>query len=182
MWSVSILTDVVIVVTALQDPVFSKPLIHTTLISSTNSNYLIAQHYILLFIVICTTILDYMVFVKNKRYKNRQDDYNLSKSYQISENIVTLKFILPLDIAFALFLSTHLTGAVILRAMKSSVSPANFHACYDILYNIIHLHSLVTLLIFLRCAKYFKARPVMIEIDQHRVMYLSSCKRSGLKT
>uniref|UniRef100_A0A915CXS5 G-protein coupled receptors family 1 profile domain-containing protein n=1 Tax=Ditylenchus dipsaci TaxID=166011 RepID=A0A915CXS5_9BILA len=170
-WTLTLLTTAAIIITACFDPAFSKPLIHTTFTTSSNSSYLIALNFILLFIVICTAILDYIIIVKNRNNKKRGSAYDLNKRYQINENVVTMRLILPLDIAFALFFSIYMASTLVLRSARSSLTPGQFYSIFNIASSLLHLHSLVSLLIYLYYTKIIKSRVLMVNPEKQAAIY-----------
>lgn len=60
-------------------------------------------------------------------------EYNLSENYQLNENINAIRLILPLDIAYLLFMSMYLAMVIVLRMFQLKIPQSTFLACYNLI-------------------------------------------------
>ena len=68
-------------------------------------------------------------------YRSSVSDYSLSTSFQLNENILSMRLILPMDIAYATIYLLYNALVVLLRSYKEELSIAT----YVFYYNIINL-------------------------------------------
>ncbi|KAI1721064.1 serpentine type 7TM GPCR receptor class ab chemoreceptor domain-containing protein [Ditylenchus destructor] len=163
-WTLTFVVSFLIVYTALLDKEkFAKPMVYLSLTTTINMHYLIYLHYFLMFLVIMTSILDYVLIVQNRRYRQKnQATYSLSMNYQLRENVVTMKLILPLDISFTIFFSIYLTAGTYLRSTMSSMTINDYMCLYEIVNTLFPFHTVVTLFLYMR---YVKAQELTREVD-----------------
>ncbi|KAI1710022.1 serpentine type 7TM GPCR receptor class ab chemoreceptor domain-containing protein [Ditylenchus destructor] len=159
-WALTLLIAGSVVFLALQDPTFSKPLVHVNLLTDTNATYSLYVHFVTLALIFITAIMDYILLVKNRNNRCRTDSlcYSLSRKYQIKENIVVMSLIWPLDMWYAAVFSVYYIGSCYIRLVRANLSVAQFVANYDVLYMLLPMHSIVTLLLYLRFVKKCKSK------------------------
>ena len=58
-------------------------------------------------------------------------DYSLSRNYQLNENTVAMRLILPLDISYALLYILYISIVLVIRAFKSQLSNARYAVYYN---------------------------------------------------
>ena len=64
----------------------------------------------------------------------RQEEYNLSRNYQIKENLVIMKLVLPVDIAFSIFFTLYLAGSTFVRLDKAQMTQVQYTTYYESIY------------------------------------------------
>ncbi|KAI1701285.1 serpentine type 7TM GPCR receptor class ab chemoreceptor domain-containing protein [Ditylenchus destructor] len=133
-WALTFLINASIIVLALQDPTFSRPLVHITLTTETNSTMQIYLNLVGFALVIVTAIMDYLLLVVNHKNRSMNDSYSLSRIYQVKENIIVMNLIWPLDVWYAIALSIYYAGSSYIRLIRDKLTSAHFVAYYDILY------------------------------------------------
>uniref|UniRef100_A0A914NRH8 Uncharacterized protein n=1 Tax=Meloidogyne incognita TaxID=6306 RepID=A0A914NRH8_MELIC len=85
--------------------------------------------------MIVTTICDWRIIILNRKIKNLNKNsakYSLSQSFQLNENTLSMRLILPLDLSYALFYSFYIVFAIILRAYKSSMPITQYILFYNV--------------------------------------------------
>uniref|UniRef100_A0A915D9K7 Vomeronasal type-1 receptor n=1 Tax=Ditylenchus dipsaci TaxID=166011 RepID=A0A915D9K7_9BILA len=98
-----------------------------------------------------------------KTYETKGITYGVVCLVFVRKNLITMRLVFPLDLAFAFFFSTYLAGATVLRSFKSSITSAQFIGNYDFIYSLLSLHSVVSILIYLRFTKLSKVKAIVIE-------------------
>ncbi|KAI1702192.1 serpentine type 7TM GPCR receptor class ab chemoreceptor domain-containing protein [Ditylenchus destructor] len=167
-WSLAVAINSFMAILAFKDPAFQIPSAHISLTTNSNSVFLISNHFFLMAIVIITAAIDYFLLYTNRKNKSNVEDYSLSRSYQIHENIIVMKLIWPLDICFAVVFVIYLSGASYLRFIRDRLTEAQFVADYEVIYMILPMHSIVTLLLYLHFVKNNKNRVTsVIESADH---------------
>ncbi|KAI1694477.1 serpentine type 7TM GPCR receptor class ab chemoreceptor domain-containing protein [Ditylenchus destructor] len=147
-----------VVVQALRDPTFSQPLVQVSLTAETNATFQIYMNFLGLALVIVTAIMDYLLLVENRKKRVMNTDYSLSRTFQINENINIMNFIWPLDVSYAVVFSLYLAGSTFIRLISNKIAYAQYVACNNILYTVLSMHSIVTLLLYLRFVKKSKSK------------------------
>ncbi|KAI1703372.1 serpentine type 7TM GPCR receptor class ab chemoreceptor domain-containing protein [Ditylenchus destructor] len=167
-WSLAVAINCFMAILALKDPAFQNPLAHMSLTTNSNSVFLISNHLFLMALVIITAIIDYYLLYTNRKNKSNVEDYSLSRSYQIHENIIVMKLIWPLDVCFAVVFVVYLSVASYLRFIRDRLTEAQFVADYEVIYMLLPMHSIVTLLLYLHFVKNNKTRVTsVIEPGDH---------------
>ncbi|KAI1704818.1 serpentine type 7TM GPCR receptor class ab chemoreceptor domain-containing protein [Ditylenchus destructor] len=186
-WTLTISETVYVVVQALRDPKLSQPLIQVSITTETNATFQVYMNLLGLALVIVTAIVDYALLVANRKNRSRHNDYSLSRVYQIKENIDIINFIWPLDVWFAVVYLIHLAGATYTTIIKDRISYAQYVANYDILYMVLSIHSIVTLLVYLRFVTKCRSRvagiisepndPTRTHFEQLNEQWITNLKR-----
>uniref|UniRef100_A0A183BIK2 G_PROTEIN_RECEP_F1_2 domain-containing protein n=1 Tax=Globodera pallida TaxID=36090 RepID=A0A183BIK2_GLOPA len=153
LWLITALFSVYIVYTSLQDTVtFSKPLIYISMTTKYNAQVFINIHYFFLFLVTCVSLADYVLIRLNKlvvqRAKARME-YNLSRSYQSNENIVTIRLLFPLDFSYSLFFTIFIVLSAYVRMDKDAMGLLVYNRAYEGIQLILSLHAVITLATYL---------------------------------
>ncbi|KAL3074286.1 hypothetical protein niasHS_015116 [Heterodera schachtii] len=132
-WLVALLTVFGIVLSDLSDPIFSQPLAIVSLTSQNNAMAIIFLHCAVLFLLIVTSIGDYWVQKKNRKLSTRYNlnsaefgNYSISRNYQIRENLLTIRLILPLDISYAILFGIFLLFGLIFRFYRDLLNGDDF--------------------------------------------------------
>ncbi|KAL3101846.1 hypothetical protein niasHS_003255 [Heterodera schachtii] len=154
MWLLAVLFCTYIVITAFADTVtFSKPLVYLSMTTSFNAQVFINIHYLFLFLVICVALADYLLIKLNKlaiqRAKNKVMPYNLSRSYQAKENIVTIRLLFPLDFSYTLFFTIFIISSAFVRFYKDEMSLLVYNRAYEGIQLILSMHAIISLSTYL---------------------------------
>ena len=65
-------------------------------------------------------------------FSNKNATYSLSKNYQLKENLLSMRLILPLDAAFVLLFCVYVVTGFFLRLYKDKISPLHYISYYYI--------------------------------------------------
>ncbi|KAI1701287.1 serpentine type 7TM GPCR receptor class ab chemoreceptor domain-containing protein [Ditylenchus destructor] len=154
---------------ATKDPTFlEKPVMHISITTSTNSDYLLYTYFFYLAIVIITAITDYILLYKNRKNRSQVEDYSLTRTYQINENIIVMKLLWPLDVCFAIVFAVYLSGTIYLRLIRIKLIFAHFMAHNAVITMILPMHAILTLLLYLHFVKHNKSRAAsVVESGDH---------------
>ncbi|KAL3074466.1 hypothetical protein niasHS_015296 [Heterodera schachtii] len=158
-WLASLLYLACIVGLALADPQISgHPQGVVYLTSDYNANLIFWAMLFTMLLVVATALCDWRIYLLNKRL-NRvgngpSTEYNLSLKYQINENILSMMLIIPLDLLYALIYPIYNVIVLVLRAYRQMLSTANYVSYYHMANTLLFLHSLVTLVVYIRFIKY----------------------------
>uniref|UniRef100_A0A183BS33 G protein-coupled receptor n=1 Tax=Globodera pallida TaxID=36090 RepID=A0A183BS33_GLOPA len=157
-WLVSLFYIFCVILTALLDSdAFAQPLGLISLTSKYNAQAIIYSYYAVLLLLIITAVGDFWVFYVNKKLiRNRsigQTVYSVSANFQMNENLMTMRLILPLDISYAILFGIYLLIGIILR-YSNQMSNTNYVAFYRIAATLLLLHSAVTLAIYIQFIKF----------------------------
>uniref|UniRef100_A0A914I0J7 G-protein coupled receptors family 1 profile domain-containing protein n=1 Tax=Globodera rostochiensis TaxID=31243 RepID=A0A914I0J7_GLORO len=155
-WAFAFSFILYIILTDLSADGFSQPLGVVSLTSRNNAQGIIYLHYALLLLLIVTSIGDFWVKIMNQKQLNRSakyGNYSVSKNYQMRENLLTIRLILPLDISYAIFFGIFLLIGLAIRFYRLQMSKGDYVAIYNSAITLLLLHSAVTLVIY---NKYFK--------------------------
>ncbi|KAI1703373.1 serpentine type 7TM GPCR receptor class ab chemoreceptor domain-containing protein [Ditylenchus destructor] len=164
-WILTAVINGFMLILAWNDPKFHKPTLHIVLTTDSNSTYLIFTHFFFVTVIIITAILDYFLLYTNRKNKSKTEDYSLSRSYQINENIIVMKLIWPLDVCFAIVFAVYLIGTGYLRFIRERITVAHFVANYEVIYMILPMHSIVVLLFYLHFVKRNKSRASSVAVE-----------------
>ncbi|KAI1702191.1 serpentine type 7TM GPCR receptor class ab chemoreceptor domain-containing protein [Ditylenchus destructor] len=181
-WVLTAVINGFMLVLAWNDPKFHQPTLHIVLTTDSNSTYLIFTHFFFVAVIVVTAILDYFLLYTNRKNKSKTEDYSLSRSYQINENIIVMKLIWPLDVCFAIVFAVYLIGTGYLsqsvcqffahvkifahfRLIRERLTVAHFVANYEVIYMILPMHSIVVLLFYLHFVKSNKSRASSVVIE-----------------
>uniref|UniRef100_A0A915NA91 Serpentine receptor class gamma n=1 Tax=Meloidogyne javanica TaxID=6303 RepID=A0A915NA91_MELJA len=114
-WSLSIVYTIYVILSALADTdTFGQPMGVVYLTSKYNATIILYTYYLILFIATITTICDFVIYRKNKTFKK-------SANYQLNENLLAMRFILPLDASYALFFGLYLISVAALRIYRDKI-------------------------------------------------------------
>nr|CAD2178456.1 unnamed protein product [Meloidogyne enterolobii] len=108
------------------------------LVNKSTANLIIYVNILTTLMVILTAFFDWRITVTNRRIQELRSsvsDYSLSTSFQLNENILSMRLILPMDIAYATIYLLYNALVVLLRSYKEELSIAT----YVFYYNIINL-------------------------------------------
>ena len=75
-------------------------------------------------------------------YKFRIFGYSLSRNFQLGENILTMRMILPIDLTYALGTVLGQSLAICIRMFRAKLNDQQFMLMYDM------LNTVITILIF----------------------------------
>ncbi|KAI1699554.1 serpentine type 7TM GPCR receptor class ab chemoreceptor domain-containing protein [Ditylenchus destructor] len=178
-WTITFALSFYIVLTALREfGKNGKPLLFLILTTPENSYVVNYMHCVLLFLVFMTTIVDYLVISQNRKYRHRlkHSGYSLSMNFQLRENIITMKLILPLDIFFTIIFTVYLIAATFMRFTYSfsiTITPIDYMFGYELINALFPLHTMATLLLYMRYIKYHEASRVVkiVPTDLHKEIY-----------
>ncbi|KAF7632443.1 hypothetical protein Mgra_00008138 [Meloidogyne graminicola] len=135
-WLLSIIYTIYIICSALADnETFGKPMGIAYLTSKYNSTIILFINYLVLFIATITTIFDFFVYHTNKKIKKRNKTsfkYSLSANYQLNENLLLIRYILPLDASYALFFGIYLIIVVLVRIYRDVIGDVNYISFYSL--------------------------------------------------
>ncbi|KAH7706379.1 hypothetical protein AAVH_26398 [Aphelenchoides avenae] len=133
--------------------------------SKTNRGYQITASYIMLGIDLCTALLDYCIMMLNRRRKRRTSpEYDLSRSYQISENVtVTTGLVLPLDLCNVLIYITYMICMIVLRTFRPQHTDHRYGALVELVSSLTLSQAPLSLLIGLRFLNNAKRKTVVVD-------------------
>uniref|UniRef100_A0A914L2F7 Uncharacterized protein n=1 Tax=Meloidogyne incognita TaxID=6306 RepID=A0A914L2F7_MELIC len=133
-WSLSIVYTIYVILSALADTdTFGQPMGVVYLTSKYNATIILYTYYLILFIATITTICDFVIYRINKTFKKRNKTsftYSLSANYQLNENLLAMRFILPLDASYALFFGLYLISVAVLRIYRDKIGDVNYISFY----------------------------------------------------
>ncbi|CAK5079468.1 unnamed protein product [Meloidogyne enterolobii] len=148
-WVISIGYSIYIILMAFADPAMA---IQGAIFLSTKStaNLTIYVSILTTLMVILTALSDWKITKLNKKIKQRRFislknklenffyfskniffGYNLSKSFQLNENILVMRLILPMDIAYATIYLIYNALVVLIRIYKDKISSTNYVFYYS---------------------------------------------------
>jgi hypothetical protein len=117
-----------------------------------NGQPILLANILMLLLAISTAICDWRIFLLNRRIRSRANPrgYSLSRNYQLNENALVMRLILPLDVAYALLYSLYIASTMLIRAYKPLLSFGD----YIFLYNLADTVSLADSLTMPGCPKF----------------------------
>ncbi|KAH7702065.1 hypothetical protein AAVH_30789 [Aphelenchoides avenae] len=109
----------------------------------------------------------------NKKRQNRvSPHYDLSRNYQISENIiVTTRLVLPLDVCNVALYITYVSGMILLRSLRTQVYDHRFAALVELDSVLTLSQAPLSLLIGLRFINSAKRKTEIIEQPAETDLY-----------
>nr|CAD2186738.1 unnamed protein product [Meloidogyne enterolobii] len=158
-WVISIGYSIYIILMAFADPTMA---IQGAIFLSTKStaNLTIYISILTTLMVILTALSDWKITKLNKKIKQRSKNiffgYNLSKSFQLNENILVMRLILPMDIAYATIYLIYNALVVLIRIYKDRISPTNYVFYYSTLDTLLYLYSTVTIIVYIKLIKFIR--------------------------
>ncbi|KAI1701278.1 serpentine type 7TM GPCR receptor class ab chemoreceptor domain-containing protein [Ditylenchus destructor] len=164
-WILTTLETSYVVVQALRDPTFWQPLVQVSLTAETNATFQIYMNFFGLALLIITAIMDYLLLVENRKKRLTNTDYSLSRTFQINENINVMNFIWPVDVSYAVVFSIYLAGSTFIRLISNTIAYAQYVAISNILYTVLSMHSIVTLLLYLRFVRKSRAKVTAVIVE-----------------
>nr|CAD2177527.1 unnamed protein product [Meloidogyne enterolobii] len=159
-WLISIIYYIYISLAALADTEeFGQPkgLIYIT--SKYNALPMFYMTIFTLILMIVTTLCDWRIIILNRKIKNLTKNsakYSLSQNFQLNENTLSMRLILPLDLSYALFYSFYIVFAIILRAYKSSMPLTQYILFYNVDDTFLFVHTAITLIVYISFVNYIK--------------------------
>nr|CAD2182945.1 unnamed protein product [Meloidogyne enterolobii] len=164
-WSLSIVYTIYVILSALADTdTFGQPMGVVYLTSKYNATIILYTYYLILFIATITTICDFVIYRINKTFKKRNKTsftYSLSANYQLNENLLAMRFILPLDASYALFFGLYLISVAVLRIYRDKLGDVNYISFYCLATMLPLLHSFITLFIYICFLKRIQRRKIL---------------------
>ncbi|KAI1699555.1 serpentine type 7TM GPCR receptor class ab chemoreceptor domain-containing protein [Ditylenchus destructor] len=158
-----------------------KPLLLLVITTPRNRYPIAYMHWVLMLLIILTSVADYMVIVQNRRYRKKLQDveYNLSMNFQLRENMVTMQLIWPLDVFFTIIFTVYLIAGSYMRSSLVDLSPVDYMFVYELINTLFPLHTFATLLLYTR---YIKAHEVsrsvkIMPINYHKEMYFKELQK-----
>ncbi|CAK5085940.1 unnamed protein product [Meloidogyne enterolobii] len=121
---------------------WNKMLAYNATVTNRSNLLSIYQTYFMLFILSLTILGDYLLLRKNGKmrkmvFSNNQqlnnNGYSLAENYQFHENLLAIRFILPLDIAYGLTNSIYFGLVIILRSFQPVLPFSVFLANYNLI-------------------------------------------------
>uniref|UniRef100_A0A1I8BBC4 G_PROTEIN_RECEP_F1_2 domain-containing protein n=1 Tax=Meloidogyne hapla TaxID=6305 RepID=A0A1I8BBC4_MELHA len=138
---------------------WNKMLAYNATVTIRSNILTIYQTYFMLFVLALTILGDYLLLRKNGKMRKmvfnianqRQqiNGYSLAENYQFNENLLAIRFIFPLDIAYGLTNSIYFGLVIILRSFQPIISFSVFLANYNLI-TILQLLYISTAFIFFR--------------------------------
>ncbi|KAL3098322.1 hypothetical protein niasHT_021594 [Heterodera trifolii] len=182
-WLVALLTVFGIVLSDLSDPIFSQPLAIISLTSQNNAMAIIFLHCAVLFLLIITSIGDYWVQKKNRKLISRYTlnsaefgNYSIIRNYQIRENLLTMRLILPLDISYAILFGIFLLFGLVFRFYRSQMTKEIYVSVYNSATTLLLLHSAFTLVIYIKFIKYSSPNYDFANFGSSAGTFASNCQ------
>ena len=105
----------------------SQPFFYLT--SKYNNSIIYYANILTLLFAILTAICSYRITQINRRIRrqsNKFEAYNLSRNYQLNENALAMRLIMPLDVLYALLYSIFTAMTMIIRAYKPMLTIADY--------------------------------------------------------
>ncbi|KAF7632607.1 hypothetical protein Mgra_00007982 [Meloidogyne graminicola] len=123
---------------------WNKMLAYNATVTVRSNILTIYQSYFMLFFLALTALGDYlllrkngrlrkMVFITNANQQTQSNGYSLAENYQFNENLLAIRFILPLDIAYGLSYSIYFGLVIILRSFQPIIPFSVFLANYNLI-------------------------------------------------
>nr|CAD2172846.1 unnamed protein product [Meloidogyne enterolobii] len=137
---------------------WNKMLAYNATVTNRSNILSIYQTYFMLFILALTILGDYLLLRKNGKmrkmvFSNNQqlnnNGYSLAENYQFHENLLAIRFILPLDIAYGLTNSIYFGLVIILRSFQPVLPFSVFLANYNLI-TVLQLVYISTAFVFFR--------------------------------
>ncbi|KAI1727847.1 serpentine type 7TM GPCR receptor class ab chemoreceptor domain-containing protein [Ditylenchus destructor] len=154
----------------------SKP--YTASTSDASAPRLLMMHYVVLFLDFLVSIGDCFLYVTNKKKLNKRvHAYDLSRNYQLTENIGAIRLILPLVFTHSGILLMYLSISAGIRQFAKKLHPVTLMALLEAAYTLISFHACATNLVCLRCQKAIKPKAIkMVALNRHAELYFSQFK------
>nr|CAD2154545.1 unnamed protein product [Meloidogyne enterolobii] len=157
-WVISISYMTYIILMAFADP--SMEILGALyLVNKSTANLIIYVTILTTLMVILTAFFDWRITVTNRRIQELRScvsDYSLSTSFQLNENILSMRLILPMDIAYATIYLLYNALVVFLRSYKEELSIATYVFYYNIINLLLYLYAAVTLVVYIRFVKFLR--------------------------
>ncbi|KAE9547915.1 hypothetical protein FO519_008874 [Halicephalobus sp. NKZ332] len=128
---------------------------------------LLEMHYIILFFDFMVTVGDIGLYWINKKQRNvRVLDYSLSKSYQLNENTVALRLLLPLSLCHSSCFLIYLVSNLIVRQLGKNLNPVDFMISLEVTYVLvpIHINAMLIMMFYL-----LRKKPKPLELQRASV-------------
>uniref|UniRef100_A0A914N925 G_PROTEIN_RECEP_F1_2 domain-containing protein n=1 Tax=Meloidogyne incognita TaxID=6306 RepID=A0A914N925_MELIC len=159
-WLISIIYYIYISLAALADTEeFGQPQGAIYMTTKYNALPMFYMTIFTLILMIVTTICDWRIIILNRKIKNLNKNsakYSLSQNFQLNENTLSMRLILPLDLSYALFYSFYIVFAIILRAYKSSMPISQYILFYNVDDTFLFVHIAITLIVYISFINYIK--------------------------
>nr|CAD2178830.1 unnamed protein product [Meloidogyne enterolobii] len=129
------------------------------LTTKSTSEILIYVNILTTIMVIMTAFSDWRITIMNRRIQElraRATDYSLSISFQLNENLLSMRLILPMDIAYATIYLLYNALVVLLRSYRYELTAATYVFYYNVLNMLLYLYAAVTLIVYIRFIKFIK--------------------------
>uniref|UniRef100_A0A1I8BK99 G_PROTEIN_RECEP_F1_2 domain-containing protein n=1 Tax=Meloidogyne hapla TaxID=6305 RepID=A0A1I8BK99_MELHA len=110
-------------------------------------------------IVVFTALCDWQIKRLNRRLRKRRDRiprYNLSLNFQLNENIMAMRLILPLDIAYATIYLLYNSLVILLRFYKDEISSANYVFYYSAINALQFIYTAGSFIVYIRFIKFIR--------------------------
>ncbi|KAF7631199.1 hypothetical protein Mgra_00008573 [Meloidogyne graminicola] len=182
LWVSAICYTTFIILVAYADPTMS---VEGALLL-TNKNNLIVSVYVNIItclIVIFTAYCDWKITKLNGQIHQINRDrsgYNLSLNFQLNENILAMRLILPMDIAYATIYLLYNIIASLLRSYKEDLSIANYVFYYNTTNMLQYLYTALTLIVYIRFIRFIREnqrRTIGLTQVEHAKIYFKELEK-----
>ncbi|KAI1720234.1 serpentine type 7TM GPCR receptor class ab chemoreceptor domain-containing protein [Ditylenchus destructor] len=152
---------------------------YTASTSDASAPRLLIMHYVVLCLDVLVSIGDCVLYDINKKKLNKKvHAYDLSRNYQLIENIGAIRLILPLVFTHSGILFTYLSiSAGIRQFYATKLHPVTLMALLESAYALIAFHACATNIVCLRCQKAIKPKAIkIVQLNRQAELYFSQFK------